>query len=313
MRECRRIFTNRRLWVFIVSIFLLNGFLFIREQSARDYGMDLSLAAFRVSLEEVNGYDTGKMELDAKACQNTYQRWLKLYKKQEPEKAAASLQKEEAQLLERADLSEKQYRNLIAIRTLLGQFQYQKDFYAYLQKVQQNKDSALSFSVFNQDNAFTQRNIRKTAAQFEELRGVEISIDNNQALEAFITYKTTDYFLILFLILIAFAFLDERKKGLWSIIYGSKDGRIKLGVRRSVILFVSSAAGTLILYGSNLLLANCIYNSFGDFSRAIQSSQLFMKLPIQTTVGISCSVYFYANNNSFFSIIDLLVSIVTDF
>lgn len=295
MRECRRIFSNRRLWIFIVVIYGLNCFLFIREQSVRDYGMDLSL--------------------DVKSYQTTYQNWLELYKRQEPEEAIISLQKEETELLEMANLTEKQYSDLIVVRSLLGQFQYQKDFYNYLLKIQNNKDSALSFSIFNLKNDFTRRNIIKTASQFEALREVEITIDNNHGLDAFFAYRTSDYFLLLFLVMIVFTFLDERKKGLWCIVYGSKDGRIKLGARRISILLGASVVGTFLLYGSVLLLANYLYGGFGDFNRAIQSSELFMKLPMRVTVGEFLILFFFMRMVTafFISLICwLLVSLVSN-
>ena len=283
MGEIKRIFTNRRLWLFIIIIILMNAFLFCREQESNDFRMDLSLGTVHVSLEDYFKHDSGTSSLDAKACLDTYNKWLTWYQENPSDKASQSLSEKEKRLLEMSELNQSRRQDLIAIRTLRAQLEYREYFDSYLQKIRDNKTNALSFSIFSKENSFTQRNILKTAAQFETLNGTEISIDKNGALEAFFTCPFTDYLLLLLLILIVLSFLDERKKGLWSMIHSSPKGRILLGIIRISILFSSSVIGTLILYGSNLGLAICIYGGFGTPGRAVQSSPLFLKLPVRMT------------------------------
>ncbi len=285
MQEIKRIFTNRRLWLFIIIIMLMNAFMFCREQESNDYRMDLSLGAVRVSLENFLENDFKTSGLDAKACLDTYNKWLAWYQEKPSNKASQSLSEAEKRLLEMTELTKSEQQDLVAIRTLMAQLEYQKHFEDYLQKIKDNKTNALSFSIFNKDDSFTQRNVLKTSSQFEALNGTEISIDKNGALESFFTCQFTDYHLLLFLLLIVLSFLDERKIGLWGIIHSSLGGRIRLGIIRAWILFGSSIIATLILYGCNLGLAASIYGGFGTLDRAVQSSPLFMKLPVRMTFG----------------------------
>ncbi len=285
MEEIKRIFTNRRLWLFMIIIILMNAFLFCKEQKSNDYRLDLSLGTVHVSLEDYLGNDFGTSSLDAKACLDTYDKWLAWYQEKPSGKAARSLSEEEKRLLEIPELTKSRQQDLVAIRTLMTQLEYRKYFEAYLQKIKDNKTNSLSFSIFSKEDSFTQRNIIKTASQFEILDSTEISIDKNGALEAFFTCKFTDYLLLLFLLLIVLSFLDERRIGLWGIIHSSPEGRIRLGIIRAGILLGTSIIATLILYGCNLGLAASIYGGFGTLGRAVQSSPLFMKLPVRITFG----------------------------
>lgn len=283
MEEFKRIFTNRRLWLAMIIIILLNAFLFCREQKSNDYGMDLSLGTVHITLEDYLADDFGTSSLDAKACLDTYHEWLAWYQKQPSDKAEQLLLEEETRLLETPELTKNGRQNLIAVRTLMAQLAYKEQFQAYLQKIKDNKTNALSFSIFTKADSFTQRNIQKTAAQFEPLDGTELTVDKNGALEAFFTCRFTDYLLLLFLLLTVLIFLEERKKGLWGIVHSSQNGRVRLGFLRTGILFGSSALGTLVLYGCNFGLAAFIYGGFGAPRRAIQSTPLFMKLPVRMT------------------------------
>lgn len=283
MGEIKRIFTNRRLWLFMIIIMLMNAFLFCKEQKSNNYRLDLSLGTVHVSLEDFLENDFRTSGLDAKACLDTYDKWLAWYQEKPSDKAARSLSEAEKHLLEMPELTKSGQQDLVAIRTLMVQLEYREHFEAYLQKIKDNKTTALSFSIFNKEDSFTQRNVLKTSSQFEVLNGTEISIDKNGALEAFFTCQFTDYLLLLFLLLIVLSFLDERKIGLWGIIHSSPGGRIWLGIIRAWILFGSSIIATLILYGCNLGLATSIYGGFGTLGRAVQSSPLFMKLPVKIT------------------------------
>ena len=71
MKELRRILSNRRLIFGLVLILLLNGFLFAREQSANNYGLDLELPSS--SFIYVDGAFTVTQEpVDAKAAYQRY-------------------------------------------------------------------------------------------------------------------------------------------------------------------------------------------------------------------------------------------------
>ncbi len=99
-----------------------------------------------------------------------------------------------------------------------------------------------------------------------------------------LTFRLTDYFLLLALLIVAVSFLDERRAGLWSVVYAAPRGRLGLAVRRTLILFGASAAGVLLLHGTDLVLGFALYGGAGDLDRTVQSVQLLGKLTLQTTV-----------------------------
>ncbi len=103
--------------------------------------------------------------------------------------------------------------------------------------------------------------------------------------------RLTDYFAVILLAMISLSFLAERKKGLWSLIYATKNGRVKLYANRIGTLFLSSLAVTILLYGTNLMICNFVYGGLGDFSRPIQSIADFGKFPAALSVGAALTEY----------------------
>ena len=107
----------------------------------------------------------------------------------------------------------------------------------------------------------------------------------NGAVDSFMSFRLTDYFLLLVLLLIGLSFLEERKAGLWSVVHAAPRGRLRLAVRRTLILFGTSVVGVLLLYGTDLALGFSLYGGIGDLDRAVQSVETLGRLPMLTTVG----------------------------
>ena len=73
MRELKRILSNRRLLLGLLLIVLANGFLFAREQSSQNYGLDCSLPNTVITV-----FDGG---INPKTAYKSYLSWLDTAKK----------------------------------------------------------------------------------------------------------------------------------------------------------------------------------------------------------------------------------------
>ena len=287
MKELRRILSNRRLIFGLVLILLLNGFLFAREQSTNDYGLDLELpssgfiyvdGAFTVTQEPVGAW----------AAYLRYSAWLDRVRNMPFTDAMTMLTDEKPALSTKitGDTDTENDRlDYIAVNNLLHQTDYLTGYGDWLANIQKNKDNLLTFSIFNDPNSFSGRNIIKTAEEFEKLQGVELTLGTDGAVDAFMTFRLTDYFLLVVLLLIGLSFLEERKAGLWSVVHAAPNGRLRLAVRRTLILFGASVSGVVLLYGTNLTLAFSIYGGIDNLGRAVQSVETLGRLTMLTTVG----------------------------
>ena len=283
--EFKRLFLNKRFSGLILLLLVLNAALFVKTQRDNDYGMDLSLATNEMTFDFTGEMVTSGIQPDAKSCQEAYRTLLTEYKEKDPEQAAAELTAMEEGLAAISDPDAEKLAEYVAVQTLLADFEYLEEYQDYLKMVQSNKESALSLSVFQNFDSFSYRNILRTAEEFEKMESVEISVDLNQAFESVVNYAVTDYLLLILMLFLVFSFLQERRDGLWSMVYASRNGRLRLGVCRIGILAFLSIVGTILFYGSNMLLAVTVYGGFGDWGRAVQCSELFEKLPVCLTVA----------------------------
>ena len=287
MRELGRIFSRRRLALGLLLIFLLNGFLFVREQVKNDYGLDLELPSSGFIF--VDGtFMTTQEPVDAWAAYQRYSEWLDRARKLPLADAVTMLTDEKAALSAKitGDTDTEDARlDYVAVTNLLSRTDYLTGYGDWLENIQKNKENLLTFSIFNDPDSFSGRNILKTADEFEKLQGVELTLGTDGAVDSFMSFRLTDYFLLLVLLLVALSFLEERKAGLWSVVHAAPNGRFKLAIRRTLILFGASVAGVLLLYGTDLALGFSLYGGFGDLDRAVQSVETLGRLPMLTTVG----------------------------
>lgn len=322
MKELKRIFSNRRLTLCLLLILLINGILFYNAQTEQGFGLDLSdPSSGTISVGFGGAFEGGQAKADGAESYQTYQKWLAKYKAMPLLEAAEKLEQEKSRLnmmfeiswlletdggmfgqealekyreeqpefiqqLENDEIDLEQARlDFVSANNLLRQIYYLSGYSGYLTSIQANRESMLSFSIFNSPDSFSGRNIIKTAEEFGGLEGVSLTLGADGAVDAFMSFTMTDYLLLAVLALICISFLDERKKGLWSVIHAAPRGRLRLALRRVGILFGVSAVSVLLLYGTNLALGFSLYGGLDDLGRAAQSVEALGKLPVLCTVG----------------------------
>ena len=293
MKELRRILSNRRLIFGLVLILLLNGILFTREQSENNYGLDLELPSGGFVIFD-GTFTVTQEPVDAWAAYLRYSAWLDRVRNMPFTDAMTILTDKKSALSTKitGDTDTENDRlDYIAINNLLTQTDYLTGYGDWLANIQKNKDNLLTFSIFNDPNSFSGRNIIKTAEEFEKLQGVELTLGTDGAVDAFMTFRLTDYFLLVVLLLIGLSFLEERKAGLWSVVHAAPNGRLRLAIRRTLILFGVSVCGVVLLYGTNLTFAFSIYGGIDNLERAVQSVETLGRLTMLTTVADFLSAF----------------------
>ena len=288
MQELRRIGSNRRLVLGLVVILLMNAFLFVREQRVNEYGLDLELPSSGGFVFLDGTFTTTQEPVDGWAAYQKFTQWLDLVRGMPMEDAVSLLTEKRDAAKEKisGDTDTEEDRlDYVALQQLLHQTDYLTGYPDWLENIQKNKENLLTFSIFNDPNSFSGRNILKTADEFQKLQGVPLALGSDGAVQSFLTFRLTDYFLLVVLLLFGLSFLEERKAGLWSVVHASPRGRLRLAVRRTAILFGVSVCGVLLLYGTDLALGFSIYGGAGDLNRTVQSVETLGKLPMETTVA----------------------------
>jgi len=318
MKELKRILSNHRLLLGLLLIVLVNGFLFALEQSSQNYGLDCSMPNAVTTVWSDGTIDNG---IDAKTAYKNYLSWLDKSKKMTFDEAVSMLEQEKNRLgdiLRIADLLKNEnnfvgignmlddYRetqpellrqiesgeinisaaelDYIAVNNLLINTEHLTGYDDWLKSIQRNKENMQMFSLF-ETGSFSGRNIVKTADEFEKLRGVTLSLGADGAVNSFISFALTDYFMIAVLLLFVMSFLEERKAGLSGIVHAAPYGRSRLALQRTAILFGVSLVGVLLLYGSDLAVGFAVYGGTDDLARVVQSVEILGKLPVLCSVG----------------------------
>ena len=174
-----------------------------------------------------------------------------------------------------------QYR----VEELREELQYIKGYEGYIDSIQKQAALQSQTALFGDKNSFANRNLLRTAAEFETMRGVKVEFGSNRAVEGWAEFELADYLYLLLIILFVFAFLEERKAGLWGVIRGTSGGRWRLGLTRVAILLCVSAGGAALLYGVNLLASLALSGGWGDLGRSVQSLAVFRTLTQHITIG----------------------------
>lgn len=163
--------------------------------------------------------------------------------------------------------------------------QYLIDYPGYLEQIQKQAETQSQTTIFGDPNSFSYRNLQKTAGEFRSIQGITVEIGNNRGVESWIAFELADYLYVVVLIVFVLAFLEERKKGLWSTIRSCPKGRMRLGWTRAGIMLAVCAVYTILLYGVNLVLALTLEGGWEGLDRSLQSLMSFKTCPIESSIG----------------------------
>lgn len=163
----------------------------------------------------------------------------------------------------------------VANHFLIKQLQYIISYPEFINSMEKKAESMQSISVFNKDNTFAYRNIIKTISDFKDLKGIPLSLGQEEGVLAVSTFKLTDYFLIALIILsCVFLFSEERESGMLNLVRSTKEGRLALAFSKIVTLISVTLVCGILFYSVNFWVAEKMFG-FGDPGRLIQSMGSF--------------------------------------
>ncbi|MBQ3355627.1 MAG: hypothetical protein IJG45_00745 [Oscillospiraceae bacterium] len=289
MREAKRVLLAPKLWGLLAMLLALNCMLL----ASQDTHMEGFYTAYQVALPEFSALPPEEAEIQAEQELVQLQELglLHMFRDEENPEIKALIREDcadafgadfEARLeAGEFDLSDaaiqENYKRREVLQTLLEQLAHLREYPAYLEQVQANVRQMSALSLFNQEGSFSSRNIEKTGRDFPA--SVELQLGNDFAVTMLVTDELGGYSLLIFTLFLALQFLEERKRGLWSLVHGAPEGRARLAGKRSLLLLAGVALGTLVLLGCKLAFGAVIYGGLGDLTRNVQSLSAFADFP----------------------------------
>ncbi|MBQ7145209.1 MAG: hypothetical protein IJR95_00360 [Lachnospiraceae bacterium] len=160
------------------------------------------------------------------------------------------------------------------------------DYPDYMEYVQQQAARMSKSKLAGGDpDSFVYRNIQKTAADFAQIRDVEVKLGSQKAVTAWISERSPELFSAMGILLVVISFIDEKKKGLLALIRSCPKGRKSLSIRRMGTLLFFSVFFTFIFSVLPLLISFLIYGGWDDLGCPIQSLPLFGTCMLRVNVG----------------------------
>lgn len=207
---------------------------------------------------------------------NDYQNYVKIWKKQETQ-----LRKKHPNIS--ADYDNQKYNytqnEIIAYEYVFNEISdnlnYINDYEGYLKKIDEQAVNLNTVSIFADNSSFSSINIFKTAEDYKKLKGIKLTIGNDEPLTGVVNYTFAHYVVLLFSIVIILKFIEERKRGLQNLVFSTPKGRAVLAAKRCIILTITVVATSVIVYGSLFISSFLIYGGTEDLFRNVQSIEMF--------------------------------------
>ncbi len=166
-------------------------------------------------------------------------------------------------------------------RMLQNQVNYLLEYPKFLENVQQQAGTMLNVSIFRTND----ETVLKTAEDYKRMEGAVLTIGMDQAVTHAMGRDTSDWLLAAYMLVIAFSFMAERKRGLWNTVCASAGGRVKLPLFRLVCLVIAAFVGAVTFTGIEAVIGWIQYGGFGELGRIVQSIEMFQGFTIPMTIG----------------------------
>ncbi len=119
------------------------------------------------------------------------------------------------------------------------------------------------------------KNIDRTVADYAKLKEVQLEIVNDKPLVAVLEFDLIHYIICVLSIFVVFGFIEERKRGLWNVIYSTSNGRHILALNRAITLAIAVIVSTVVMYTLLFGLSFIIYGGLEDIFCSVQSIEKF--------------------------------------
>lgn len=256
--ELRKIWKDRRLFLLLVMVILLNALLFYEHCTDDTQGCSM------VQIQEIYSHS---------------------------EALAQEQEDLEAQFLEYlwtdlgndalSDISAQMERN----QKVLDRIEQAQNYQEYRASLIAEAELKLKLGLFGDSDSFANRSLSRGIYEYTALENVETDAVFLGSAEVLLDYHTMDWLLLIFVVIAGLILMTyEKGTGLLSITQSTKYGHSRLFLRKLAAAVMLLTIGFLLLYGSNILIAGCLFG-FDNISSSIQSLYGFANCPMRLSIG----------------------------
>ncbi|MCD8025892.1 MAG: YtzC family protein, partial [Clostridiales bacterium] len=163
----------------------------------------------------------------------------------------------------------------LVLSEISEQLEYIASYPDYLDSIDAQAQQMNSISIFSESNSLSSLNISKTVEDYSELKGISLELGSDEPLISVLDFELIHYLAFFFSVILVFAFVEERKRGLWNLVYSAPKGRFSLALKRAGILSLSVALVNIVMYAVMFSVSFSFYGGADDLFRNVQSIQLF--------------------------------------
>lgn len=286
--ELFNILKNKKIIAAVIVLLLLNcaSFYITQQKSIEDFGVNVNIYSdtFRdnadifteadknLIIEKSNKFQILKSFADTEKIKGENAEEYEYYAEEE-----AQLIKEYPDLYQEYKDSKYSYEELSALTNFYSHFayqlEYQNDYHAHIESVLENAENLSSKKLFSDKNSYSYKSIQKSAEDFSKNKNIELSLVNDLPVSAVLNYQIGDFILILMCVFMAISFVSEKNVNL--LINTCKNGRRILKLKQLPILILFSVFSSAVIYISEIIISQKIYNAPINLSVVIQSSDMF--------------------------------------
>ncbi|MGN1139069.1 MAG: hypothetical protein ACI4RM_06445 [Ruminococcus sp.] len=261
--EIIKLFSKKLFLVCLVLFFVANGFVLYYTQQ--------------------NNYNTSYLIENKAEYESMIARLENASKNQADNYLTEKLKKLQNQLHKVED-KDSVFSEIMLLQNLKNQLVYINGYDSFIGEMQSRADRQKSFSIFAEKGSFSYNNLERTPKDFEHLKGIELKIGNNSAVESSTTFLLTDLlvFALVFMMCILL-FNLERDKGLYGLVRSTKNGRLNVIASKLIVLFGLTVLIGCVYYTSDFVISGAVYG-FGDLDRNIQSISSFENCSLKLTI-----------------------------
>ena len=113
------------------------------------------------------------------------------------------------------ELTNKDY----ALNNIVKRAEYVNGYSDYIKSVESKAQQMNSISIFSQDNSLSSQNIQLTAEAYKPLENLSLKVGSDFSVTTVLNYDLIHYIILALNIIVVLAFVEERKRGFWSMVY----------------------------------------------------------------------------------------------
>lgn len=162
------------------------------------------------------------------------------------------------------------------LKSIKEEFTTLHQYPEYIATIQQKAKTISSISVFQSSIKKEQKNIEKTAKDYQGLSDIVITYESEKGITSIVSFNITSFLIILgMMVLTTTMILEEKEKNLFSIIKITPNGQYPTLLAKCLVMTITVLLLTIVMVLGQVVSASILYG-IGDVTRSIQSLASFL-------------------------------------